>query len=134
MSVELNTNYNLREQVLFGEDYDAAHYRMGGIRYFEISPTKLADLVKLGFADPDDAQNSAPSVEQFVKFFDGLDSDGEWYVHGYAVSPERDDYRVSVEGCGKHGEPTKEEICDFVMQFRHADELRADDCLYCWFD
>jgi hypothetical protein len=133
MGVELNKNYNLREQILFGEDYDAAHYRMGGIRYFEISPVKLANLVQLGFADPHDAQNSAPSIEEFIEFFNEQFSK-EWYVHGYAVSPERDDYRVSVEGCGKHGEPTQEEICDFVLLFRHADELQVGDCLYCWYD
>ena len=69
MGVELNKNYNLREQILFGEDYDAAHYRMGGIRYFEIAPEQLTQLVQLKFADPHDAQNSAPSIEEFIEFF-----------------------------------------------------------------
>lgn len=136
MSVELNRDYNLREQLLFGEDYDAAHYRMGGIRRFEnIAPSTLAKLLELRLIDPNDAQNSSPTAEEFLNFFEEHDmDDGGWYVHGYAVSPTRDDYRITIEGCGKSEAPTFTESFDFTLVFRHADELNVDEYLYCWYD
>lgn len=125
---------DLREQILFGEKYDAAHYKMGGIRYFgDLSLKDLNRLIDCNLICLTDAQNAAPSVQQ-IRDWLAERNDDSWYVHGYAISPERDDYRVTIEGCGKHGEATLEEGKEFYRMFRLADELSDGSELYCWYD
>lgn len=73
------------------------HEWFGGVRYFKLMPVEmLKKLVSLGFAELDDAQGCAPSIGQIIKFME------RWpkfvLAHGYAVSHERDDYRIAVEG------------------------------------
>ena len=55
-------------------------------------------------------------------------------AHGYTVSADRDDYRVSIEGIEK-GEPaaTAEELQDYMALFRWADEFDSST-MYCWFN
>jgi predicted CoA-binding protein len=56
-------------------------------------------------------------------------------AHGYAVSPERPDCRVTIEGIEKAGRLTTEEVIDIVNDFRGADELEiTSDYARCWYD
>ena len=56
-------------------------------------------------------------------------------AHGYAVSPERPDCRVTIEGIEKVGQLTRDEVIDIANAFRDADELEiTSDYVRCWYD
>lgn len=128
-SMKLNMDIKTRDEMIFGK-YDPDSY-MGGCRSFgNMSVDLLSKLVEMNFADPDDRQNDAPSIEEFIEFMNKWSG---YVVHGYVISDKRSDYRVSVEAIEKIGEfKTKEEFEDFVSMFRYADEF--DTKGYTWFD
>lgn len=125
---------NERERITFGCDYRPEFYGMGGIRYFEhMTVEKAKELLRLGYIDPDDTQNASPTNQAMIDFCD--DGTGMWYLHGYMVSPERIDTRVSFEGIGSDHPLTDKQAADFYRMFREADECDAGDCgAYCWYD
>ena len=108
---------------------------MGGIQYFECMDVDTAKkLMQLGFIDPDDAQNLSPTAQEMINFCD--DGTGKWYLHGYVVGPERDDCRITFEGCGSTRPLTLEEAFEFLSTFKLADDIDCDpgSTAYCWFD
>ena len=112
----------------------------GGIKHFKLMPVQaLKRLVELKFADPESCQNSSPSIARIISFME------KWpsfvFAHGYAVSHERDDYRISVEGVeGRVPEDlskTRPEFeIDFIRFWTGADELelRNDGNFRVWYD
>ena len=107
-------------------------YWGGCCRFEGLTLDRLNLLFDERFIDPEERQNNAPSTLEFKSF---LEAYPETTVHGYIVSPERDDYRVSIEGAEYNGEVSKEMAMDFVEMFRFADDFTvSDNCLYCWFD
>ena len=91
------------------------------VRYHGLTATNLAALVAEGFADPEETQNDSPSIGEFLAFMEGH----PWALaHGYAVGPQRDDYRVSVEGMAGHA-PTARDAEVFALMCEGADELKA---------
>lgn len=93
---------------------------------------KLETLVKENFIDLEEQQNDAPCVGDILLF---MKANPRFTCHGYVVSPERDDYRVSIEGVDLNGKPTKKESKDFIALFRHADEFKCDETgCHCWYD
>lgn len=123
-----------RDQIIFGENYNEKKYG-GGLRSFEeLTLPQIDRLIDLGILDMDDAQNDAPTVGEIVEFLRGRETDG-WYVHGYCISPDRADFRISFEGVGKKSAPSKQDIIDFATLFRWADEFDiGDDGVRCWYD
>lgn len=124
-----------RELLVFSRGYDPDNYRMGGIRYFDsMSVGTAKKLLDKGYIDPDDTQNCSPTMRDMIDFCD--DGTDKWYLHGYVVSPERDDCRITFEGVGSVSDLTQEEAFRFLRDFRFADELECDaGChAYCWFD
>lgn len=108
-------------------------YRLGGIFHFgNLTLEQLDKLLEEKFIDPKEAQNNSPTVDDFrfyMKRFSGATA------HGYIISPERDDYRVSIEGIECEGDFDVETQIDFYKTFRFADELICNDnYMYCWFD
>jgi hypothetical protein len=56
-------------------------------------------------------------------------------AHGYAVSADRHDYRVTIEGVAMSGEYSKDTLLAFVKMFRDADELTLSETyLSAWYD
>ena len=127
-------NVNKRDLILFGEDYDPRKYS-GGIRYFSgLDYSGLTELFRLDVIDPDDRQNEdAPNSSEFLEF---LYDHARFTAEGYAVSPERDDYCVSLEGVDCDGYFSPKDLVDFVMMFRFANEFSVDteEGLHCWYD
>ena len=125
-------NVNQRDLVLFSEPFVDDCY-VGGIRRFEgVSYDDCQELYRLCVLDPTDRQNSAPCVKDIVEF---LRAHPNFRAHGYAVSPKREDYRVSFEGVSCNKNYTLEDVWDFFDLFTYPDELRIDkDGIYCWFD
>jgi len=123
-----------RDQVIFGEEYSAKKYG-GGVRYFdELTLAQIDELIELEVLDMEENQNDAPTVGEMVEFLRDRKTDG-WYAHGYCVSPERSDFRISFEGIGKKSSPSTEDIIDFSMLFRWADEFYiGEEGVRCWYD
>lgn len=129
-------NANIREQLIFGQDYDPETYAPGGIRQFgNLSCQKAKELMERGYLSQEDQQNYAPTAKEFVDFMDAHDPDN-WTLRGYSVSPEREDVRVTIEGIESVGPLTDHDMVDFLRTFRIADKLIADDekPVYCWYD
>jgi len=108
-------------------------YALGGIEKFSgLDIGRLDALMSAGHADPLERQNDAPSTAEFRNF---LAANPRFTVHGYVVSPDRHDYRLSIEGAQLDMDPTPQERAAFVAMFSFADEFVAtDDRLYCWYD
>lgn len=124
-----------REQLLFGRHYSPLNYSAGGIcRFGEVSAETARKLIERGFVDPDDTQNSSPTMKEMVDFCD--DETDFWYLHGYAVSPNRFDCRVTFEGVGSHGVLGLDAAYEFLKHFRDADEITigCDSPAWCWYD
>ena len=106
---------------------------LGGCESFKGLTLEALDLLlDEDFIDPEECQNCSPTTMEFKDF---MDMYPECTLHGYIVSPERHDYRVTIEGLEYCGDVPKEMLKLFINAFRHADEFICDDdYLYCWFD
>ena len=106
---------------------------LGGCCGFEgLNLNQLNLLLNEGFIDPEEQQNCAPNTAEFKEF---LEAYPDVTVHGYIISPDRTDYRVTIEGISYKGEVSTEMRQSFIEMFKFADEFDIeDDSLYCWFD
>lgn len=106
---------------------------LGGCQSFKgLTLSQLNLLLDENFIDPEECQNCSPNTMEFKAF---LETYPDATLHGYIVTPERSDYRVTIEGLEYHGEVSKQLLSDFIDMFRVADEfIHDDDYLYCWFD
>lgn len=128
---ELNKDIVSRDKIIFGK-YRPNKYKFGGIQKFEGMDVKtLKTLIDNNFADPEDRQNLAPSIQEIYDF---MEMYPKYTAHGYAVSDQRDDYRVSIEGVEK-GEPSEsvKEFTDYMAVFRYSDCF-SYETMYCWFN
>lgn len=124
----LNKDYKLRDSIL-GFDYHRNYNDI--IRFDGLNLESFEKLVKNNFIDMEGYQNESPTNKEF---FDFMKMHPEITCHGYAVSPERKDYRVSVIGMEYSGEKVeeyKEDFKDFAIK---ADDLIFDDKLFCYWD
>lgn len=127
--MQMNKDIEKRDQIIFGK-YEPKSY-CGGVRYFKrMNASTLRRLIKEGFCNPEDCQNCSPSNEEFLEFME--DNDG-YFVNGYVLSADRNDYRVSIESIERADNiETKEELEAFVIFARGADEF--DTKGYAWWD
>ena len=96
----------------------------GGVEYFHtLSAETLQTLIDEGFADPNYTQNDAPSTQDILDF---IREYPEFTAIGYAVSPDRPDCRISLEGVEGTVDLKSEAFLKFVMGFRDADEFIID--------
>ncbi len=127
---------NARERIIFERDYDSKDYQHGGVCYFEeISAETAEKLLDEGYLLPDDRQNDSPSAGEFVDFIMQHGPE-KWYLHGYVISPERLDTRVTITGIGCRNNTDQRTETDFIMANRYAQRLvcEEDGTLYCWYD
>lgn len=127
----MNKNDNRRREILAG--YLENENGRGGITPFSGVPLKVLEtLINEGFAEPDDQQNSAPTIAEMRDF---MQEWPEMTAHGFIVHIERSDYSVSLEGVEFKGTPSIEMVCQFAQLFNHADDFICSPThLYCWFD
>lgn len=125
--MEFNRNYSRRMEILgIKDDYK------GGIEYFEnLTINKFKMLLDEGFIDPKDCQNESPSAYDFYNF---MFKYPELNAHGYAVSPERDDYRVTIEGLAGAKTDDAKLKSDFIEFCKSASSLKTENKLYSWWD
>lgn len=134
---QLNRDAEIREQLLFQQPYLEEQYA-GGVRPFsQIGIGTLKKLLENHLIDPEDRQNFSPSAKEIIEFMEAYPF---VKAHGYAVSPKRDDYRISLEGVEWEkdrdgGELTEEMVIDMMQLFRFADEVSMTlDNFYIWYD
>lgn len=125
---------DLRDEIVFGENFNDRKYGGGVRRFDDLTLLQINELDDLGILDMNESQNDSPTVGEMIDFLKSRKTDG-WYVHGYCVSPERSDFRISFEGVGKHSAPSIQDIIDFSKLFRWADEFEvSENGLRCWYD
>ena len=128
----MNTNKDtqLRDEIL--GPYSDKKPR-GGIVIFSGVPLGILQrLIDLGFVEMGQ-WNACPGVtDLFLPF---LKKNPLFTAHGYAVSGQRKDSRITVEGVERSASLTKEEIIDFANAFRRADDFEVTaDHARCWYD
>lgn len=136
---ELNKDSKERDMILFGKELDWVDGNVPGgetfcghSRFEKLSLEKLKELRDKCFLYLDDQQNNAPTIEQFIEFMEKFP---DVTAHGYAISPRRDDYRISIEGLEYTGRCGKAMQLEFTKLCRKADVFTATDShIYCWFD
>jgi len=90
----MNKDDALRQKII-GNEKEEYH---GGIKRFGYLPLKkFEELVKNDLIDLRDQHNNAPPMDEFYKLLKKYSDEPVW-LHGYIVSPEREDYRITVEG------------------------------------
>lgn len=106
---------------------------LGGCQSFMgLTLSQLNLLLDEGFIDPEECQNCSPNTMEFKAF---LEEYPEATLHGYIITPDRSDYRMTIEGLEYHGDVSREMLSDFIDMFRTADEFtQGQEFLYCWFD
>jgi len=105
---------------------------MGGVAGFaELPPAALKLLIEQGHADPEDAQNEAPTTAEFLAF---AEANPGTTLHGYVTGGPRE-HRLSVEGISRTEAIDEKAIQDFLIFAEGADTIHADRArLYCWYD
>lgn len=126
----LNRDFNTRDKMIFG-GFNPNEYR-GGVRDFEnLSLDTLKTLLEKNFIEPDESQNGSPTTAQILNFMERYP---DYTAHGYAVSPNRFDYRITLTGvCKDTGANSPQELQAFTQLFEDADFIDATT-MYCWFD
>lgn len=87
----------------------------------------LQKLVDKGYADLEDNTNGSTTLGEYLDF---MKEHPRFKAHGYIVSNDREDRRVTVEGL-EAGKVTIKEVEDFIQLDRYADEFEATQD-YCW--
>lgn len=103
----------------------------GGAGFFgPVDAAGLAALLDGKWLDPDDRQNAAPSAWDIFQFV--CDHPGT-YAQGYAVTPDREDYRVSLETVWAPAidEALRADASAFCAE---ADAIETSDHLECFWD
>lgn len=130
--MEFNKDIETRDKIIYGR-YREKKYKYGGTLHYEgLTVGTMKELMDQKFLDPEERQNSSPTVQEIYDFMCTYPG---YTAHGYTVSADRDDYRVSVEGVMKPEQAATPEECQaFLRLFENADELRVEGYMYCWFD
>lgn len=138
-----NLNYQERDN-LISEDTALCQDSFGMLKFYGLSIECLQKLINLKFADPKEKQNNAPSIARMLDFGNEITKKYNGIsvcYHGYAIPPERPDYRVSIEVIEVHiyddfnNELYQELVNDFKKFTKSADEKKINtDCFYAWWD
>ena len=116
-----NLDVNRREQILFCQDFDKKNY-WGGCRDFKCSPEIAKQLIEEGFLDPDSYQNSSPTAGDLLEYAE--DYPGDIELTGYAISPDRSDYRTNLVGLNARIPDTDyDNLSRAIELLRDADEF-----------
>jgi len=132
----LNVDYKKRDKIMFKRKIDWKK-QAGSIKRFRIDFSQLEQLISNNFIDLNMNQNDSPTVEIFYKF---LCKYPQLKAVGYAVSPYRNDYRVSIDRITGNFEQWNEDIKKQLIYnlktvFKDADEFKVDEKeVWVWYD
>ena len=123
----MNTDQKQRDTIM-GLDYQKY---IGGLEKFEdLKVDQLEALVKENFVDPTYKYRSAPTIQAFLDFMKAHEG---VLAHGFAITTNREDARVVIEGLMFYGKSTDELKKKFEQFCSGASDLRIEkDELYSW--
>ena len=117
----MNNNYKKRDEIIFG-NYNANRYSCGGCARADVSYVQMKKLVDEDYISLDENQNDSPTTEDFMNAIQGYENNVTFEI--YAIEPEREDYRVTIDGISIHfSDKDKDALSFFVEQWRYADEF-----------
>ncbi|MBR1796574.1 MAG: hypothetical protein IJ757_00950 [Clostridiales bacterium] len=127
---------NLRDQLIFGEQYNPAAYK-NGLRYFKfLRRHELRLLMDKHIFDP----YPWTRYMEYVWFMERYGNNDELYLHGFVYGPDRKDGfggrqgGISIEGIGRDRKWEDEEAEKvFKFLFGKADQFELDPP-YVWYD
>jgi hypothetical protein len=124
-------DFELRDELL--RPYVLDDGTRGGISRFKGVPLNVLEkLIFHGFVHLG-KWNSCPGVQDL--FLPFLLRHPDFTAHGYAVSKERQDSRISIEGIECNAPMIIEAVIDFANTFRGADEfILSSSRARCWYD
>lgn len=115
---------------ILGLEYDDKPYDIKRIELITLK--QLLKLKEKEFIDLEEAQNSSPTIGEFIDF---MTLYPKFKAHGYIVTPDRSDYRISLEGLQTEEKLTKIEMVAFSNKFHNADDFWIEEhSAYCWWD
>lgn len=134
-----NRDWQTRDSLIFGKPlpWHQQDLFFGGCKRFDsLSVDQLRQLLVLRFADPQGTTNASPSTQDFLAFAQIQAGLGFRFVfEGYAIRPERQDYRVTIDAIAYEGEATDDVVQAFQEFSLTADELEiAPNLLRAWWD
>lgn len=131
----MNKDYNRRDFIIFGE-YDPSTY-WGGCKRFTCTKDTMQQLIAEDFIDLDECQNDSPTTNEFMEYTEDFE---DVIFNCYAISPDRGDYRITIEGLDiEVADSDYDKITMLVENFRYADEFSFEHvpdayCLHAWWD
>lgn len=95
----LNKDVIKRDEIISKYSSKFEDIYLGGIKRFsKLSLDGLKILIEEGYVDIDDRQNYSPTIDKLVELGKKFQqNDMKLLYSGYAVSVDRDDYRVSID-------------------------------------
>lgn len=103
-----------REIIVFGRAVDWDEEAGGGIVPLDIDVDTAQELVDEGYLDPSSRQNESPTAAEMIEL---VDTHGG-VLHGYMVSPHRDDARITL---------TSFTVCDLSVE-EVTNKYHPDTC------
>lgn len=134
---ELNKNHQIRDRIIFGHPLTEDDYCGGCKHFYSLSFEKLSTLLEEGFAYSEEIQNSSPSIAQLHAYAKKCIEKGFNAVFfGYVISPNREDYRTSIDAIEVTGiNLDPDVISEFEQLAQSADEIIVNSMqLYAWWD
>ncbi len=131
----MNRDYLKRDSIIFGK-YEPETY-FGGCKNFHCSYETMKKLVDENFIELNECQNYSPYTKDFMEL---LSPEDDVRFMAYAITPERPDYRVTIEGVDiVIPDDDFDKVSLFTESFRGADEfsLQHDGnnyYLHAWWD
>lgn len=131
-----NLDYQTRDNIIFGQQIDWEEECGGANFFYELTLDKLHCLIEQNFADITQKHNEVPSISEFFTFAETQAAKGYIFTfEGYAISPERDDYRISIDGIIFNGDYSNQLLADFGEFVGVPDELSIEpNYLRAWWD
>lgn len=110
---------------------DTKNFFGGCARFVGMTYKTLQALVDKGYADPEDNTNGSTTLGEYLEF---MKEHPRFKAHGYVISNDREDRRITIEGLEAKRVTIKEMVA-FTNLDRFADEFEATQ-LYCrsWWD
>ena len=126
---EVNRDHIRRDNIIFGE-YNPDSY-FGGCRRFSCSKETVQQLLDEGFIDPSECQNCSPTTSEFMEYVRDFD---DVTFECYAISPDRNDYRITIEGVDIEIPDNNYDLISYAVEtFHYADEFSFNHGSGCYF-
>ena len=118
----MNKDVKRRDEIIFGK-YDETKYS-GGLRSFTCTREVIEKLIEEDFIDLEECQNYSPTTQEFMDMTDPESGVTNVEFQCYAISPDRNDYRVTIEGVDVEIQDNDfDSLTNVINAFRSADEF-----------